>query len=76
MDFRHGSIEYFLNDEWWAEAGMGGFRPSSSSFRSVESDYQGRPVQLLAVADVGWVDAGASSRGLLDGPGRSFRRDR
>lgn len=52
MQFRHGSIEYFLDDAWWRDAGMEGFRPTGESFRSVDGCYQDRRVQLVAILEV------------------------
>lgn len=52
MHFRHRQIEYFLPDDWWAEAGMDDFVSTSTSFRVGPSEWPELPVFLVAVNDV------------------------
>lgn len=49
MLVNHGLQQYELPDEWWAEAGMPGFRPQRSSYRAQETRL---PVQEVPVAEV------------------------
>jgi hypothetical protein len=49
MLVKHGSRECLLPDEWWSEAGMGGYRPLRAAFRAKASKL---PVFEVQTADV------------------------
>jgi hypothetical protein len=52
MHFKHRGIEYTLEDDWWAEAGMTGFRPSRRSYRAGPSEFQDLVMFEVAIDDV------------------------
>src|ERR1019366_2124835 len=52
MQFSHNGIEYTLDDQWWAEAGMTGFVPSGRSFRAGASTFPDLVPFEVAIDDV------------------------
>jgi hypothetical protein len=52
MRFVHATREYFLEDEWWADAGMEGFVPASASYRADLCAFPGREIAAIAVDEV------------------------
>jgi hypothetical protein len=55
MTLTHHGLEIYLSDDWWAEAGMAGFRPTCDAY-CVDSDaFPGRPIHKIRIEDVGPV---------------------
>jgi hypothetical protein len=46
----HHDLVTELNDEWWTEAGMDGFVPSSTAYRTEQDMVE------IRIADIGPVD--------------------
>jgi hypothetical protein len=50
--FTHGGQSYALADEWWAEADMGSFLPTTRCYKADETAVPGRQVTTIPVSDV------------------------
>jgi hypothetical protein len=52
MHFNHRGIDYTLEDDWWAEAGMASFRPGRRSYRAGPSEFRDLVTFEVAIDDV------------------------
>jgi len=71
MHFNHRGIDYTLEDDWWAEAGMASFRPGRRSYRAGPSEFRDLVTFEVAIDDVQPLNRKASHGVFNDSePGR------
>ena len=55
MEFTHHGLPIVLSDDWWAEAGMAGFTPSSTAYHSDPRTFPGQRIFEVRIEDIGPV---------------------
>jgi hypothetical protein len=73
MKFAHNGLQIELNDDWWAEAGMDNFVPTSCSYRVAQTNQQ---VHEVLIDEVGPVQRGAGVGIFNDSIEEGSARDR
>jgi hypothetical protein len=55
MEFTHHGLKIVLNDDWWAEAGMASFTPSSTAYHADPRTFPGQRIFEVWIDDIGPV---------------------
>jgi hypothetical protein len=55
MEFTHHGMQIVLSDDWWAEAGMSGFTPSSTASHADPNAFPNQRISELRIDDIGPV---------------------
>jgi len=76
MRITHGDVQYELDDEWWAEAGMAGFHPARRAFRADPRAFPDYELLEVSVADVEPLRRQLSHGVFNDSPSSGTARER
>lgn len=76
MVFRHLTQEFTIDDDWWLQAGMKEFVPTSSSYRSASEIIGQWSVEQVALDDVEPLERRLSHGVFNDSPEYGNARDR
>ena len=55
MEFSHHGLPIVLNDDWWMEAGMAGFTPSSTAYHADPRAFPNQRIFEVRIEDIGPV---------------------
>jgi len=55
MEFTHHGMQIVLSDDWWAEAGMSGFTPSSTAYHADPNAFSGQRIFEVRIDNIGPV---------------------
>jgi len=55
MEFSHHGLPIVLSDDWWAEAGMAGFTPSSTAYHADPRTFPDQRIFEVRIDDIGPV---------------------
>lgn len=76
MRFSHSNIYYYLDDEWWTEAGMQGFRPPGRSYCPDPSAFPNLPTSVVSIDEVEPLKRKGSHGVFNDSPEYGTAHDR
>ena len=75
MELKHHELTVQFSDDWWAEAGMIGFKPSSAAYRSDPGAFPARQIFEVRIDEIGPVQR-APNVGIFNDSPKATARER
>ena len=75
MKLKHHELTVLLSDDWWAEAGMVGFKAFSAAYRSDPGAFRERRIFEVRIDDIGPVQR-APNVGIFNDSPKATARER